>query len=203
MLRFIALACAIFLFGLNAPVFAQICCPSGCVQDANRCVFTGTTRTCASVPCSGGSSGSSGGSGGQTYVVYPLPPPYCPPSYPTPESRAAAANQCIATLSANAQLWGCLFEDDTGRAEDQRTGLSCPDRQKALANQCRSRCERYAASLFACNDRSEVWQRVFGDIGGLVYGSARVDLCGPRLKTSIGNLIRTRPSALQKQRSHR
>ncbi len=178
---------SIFCFGLNTPVFAQICCPAGCVNEYNppRCVTTGPNpRACYSVPCSQSSGGSGGGSGGgQTSVVYPLPLPYCPPSYPTPASRDAATNQCVATLAGNAQFWGCLFEDDAGRAEDQRTGLSCADRQRALANQCRARCERYVASLFFCSDTSAVWQRVFGDIGGFVYGSARVDLCGPRLKT--------------------
>ena len=189
MFRLVAITCSIFTLTicLDAPVFAQICCPAGCVQDSNRCVTTGANpRICNSVPCSGSSSGSSGGgSGGQTYVVPQRPPPYCPPSYPTPASRDAATNQCVDTLSGNAMFWGCLFEDDAGRAEDKRTGLSCADRQKALASQCRARCARYVASLFYCSDTSVEWQRVFGDIGGLVYGSARVDLCGPRLKTKF------------------
>jgi hypothetical protein len=42
---------SIFSFGMNATVFAQICCPAGCVQDANRCVTTGPNpRTCNTVP---------------------------------------------------------------------------------------------------------------------------------------------------------
>ena len=198
-MKYLPIIVAMATLGFTAPALAQVCCPSGCSQDANRCVFNGTNRTCASISCSGGSSGSSGGGsgGGQTYVVYPLPPPYCPPANSTQALRDAATDQCVAALSGNAQFWGCLFEDDAGRAEDQRTGLSCADRQKALANQCRARCERYAASLYICNDRNEVWQRAFGDIGGQVYGSARVDLCGPRLKTSRGYLIRTRPGILQ------
>ena len=205
-MRYLWLGLLVSMSGFSTPAFSQICCPAGCVNDYNppRCVTTGPNpRICNSVPCSSSPGSSGGGGGGQTYVVPQIPPPYCPPAYPTPASREAATNECVAALSGNAMFWGCLFEDDAGRAEDQRTGLSCADRQRALANQCRARCERYAASLYFCNDRNDVWQRVFGDIGGSVYGSARVDLCGPRLRTSIGNLIRTRPSDFQTQRSHR
>jgi hypothetical protein len=203
-MRYLLLMLLLSMFGFSTPASAQICCPDGCSQDGNRCVFNGTTRTCGSIACRGTPSPPSGGGGGRdTYVVPQIPPPYCPPAFPTPASRDAATNECVAALSGNAMFWACLFEDDAGRAEDRRTGLSCPDRQRALANQCRARCERYAASLYFCNDRNDVWQRVFGDIGGSVYGSARVDLCGPRLRTSIGNLIRTRPSDFQTQRSHR
>jgi hypothetical protein len=187
-----------FSFGFNTAAFA-VCCPGGCVENGyGGCWRTGTNNYCAPTSCQGSPGSSGGGSGGtNTYVAPQIPPPYCPKSYPTPASLDAATNQCVATLSGNAMFWGCLFEDDAGRAEDKRTGLSCPDRQKALASQCRARCASYVASLYYCSDTSWNWQRVFGDIGGSVYGSARVDLCGPRLKTSIGNFIRTRPSNIQ------
>jgi hypothetical protein len=206
-MKHLGIILAVATLGFTTPVFAQICCSANCVPNYNppRCVPTGVSSgTCYQIQCGNPPPPPSGGTGGRdTYVAPRIPPPYCPESYPNPQSRADATNQCIATLSGNAQLWSCWFEDDAGRAEDQRTGLSCPDRQRALANQCRSRCERYVASLYFCSEKNEVWQRAFGDIGGQVYGSARVDLCGPRLRTSIGNLIRTRPSALQTQRSHR
>jgi hypothetical protein len=200
-MRYLLLLVVISIFGLSTPLSAQICCPAGCVQDSNRCVTTGPNpRTCNSVPCSGTPSGSSGGSGRDTYVVPsgPFPSASCLEVNPTPASRAAATNQCVAALTANAQLWGCWFEDDAGRAEDQRTGLSCADRQKALANQCQARCASFAATQRACLDRSAYWQAVFGDIGGQMYGSARVDLCGPRLPTkrhkpSVSDRIRPFP----------
>ena len=50
---------------------------------------------------------------------------------------------------------------------------------------------------------TEDWQQAFGDIGGISYGFARIDRCGPPLRTSLRNLIRTPPSNLQTQRSHR
>jgi hypothetical protein len=200
-MKYLPIMLSFAILAFASPAFAQVCCPNGCVQNGyGGCWRNGTNNYCAPTSCPGSSGSSGGGSGGgQTYVVYPRPLPYCPVTYPTQASRDEATNRCVDTLSGNAMLWGCLFEDDAGKAEDQRTGLSCADRQKALANQCRARCSRYVASLYYCSDTSEVWQRPgnFGDIGGQVYGSARVDLCGPRLKTSRGNLIRTRPGILQ------
>ena len=198
-MRYLLLLVFVSIFGLSTPLSAQICCPAGCVQDSNRCVTTGPNpRTCNSVPCSGAAPGSSGGSGGNSYVAPARPIPYCPFLNPTPASRDAATNQCVATLTGNAQFWGCLFEDDAGKAEDQRTGLSCADRQKALANQCRARCARFASYQSACIDGAVSWQQAFGDIGGQTYGSARVDLCGPRLpskprKPSVADRIRRFP----------
>ena len=203
-MRRLGLVILISIFGLalNSSVFAQVCCPNGCSPNGyGGCWFNGTTNSCNRISCqtpppsSGGSAGS-----GQKGAAPIIPPQYCPRSYPTPATRDAATNRCVDTLSGNAMLWGCWFEDAAGRAEDQRTGLSCPDRQKALANQCRARCAAYVASLTACKDTGVEWQRVFGDIGGSVPGSARVDLCGPRLRTSIGNLIRPRAKNIQTQK---
>jgi len=175
---------SMFGFGLNTTVFAQICCRAGCVQDGNRCVTTGPTpRSCGTVPCSGSSPGSSGGGSGRPSVTPPVVLPHCPLSFPPPASREAATNQCLTSLGANAQFWRCWGEDDAGRAEDYRTGLSCHDRQRALANQCRDRCARFAATKTDCNDTNDWWQRSFGDIGGTAFGFARVELCGPPLPT--------------------
>jgi hypothetical protein len=188
----------IFGFGLNKTVFAQICCPVGCVQDANRCVTTGPNpRTCRSVPCSPGSPGTGGESGGGGVVIFTGPT--CNLINTTPAARDARTNQCVADLRGRAQLWGCLLEDDAGRAEDLRTGLTCPDRQAALANQCRTRCTKFAMWEGTCRSTDQVWQEFFGDIGGDRYGSARVELCGPRLRSSptvrlqIRNRHYTRP----------
>jgi hypothetical protein len=195
---------SLFGFGLNTAALA-VCCPGGCVDNGyGGCWRTGTNNYCSPISCGGSSGGSSGGGsgGGQTYAVPQIPPPYCPKTYSTPAQVTTAIDQCVAALGGNAMFWGCLFEDDAGRAEDQRTGLSCADRQKALANQCRARCARYVEPLTSCYNTTEHWQRIFGDIGGSTYGSARVDLCGPRLKTSIGYLLR-QPSNIRKQRLHR
>jgi hypothetical protein len=84
-------------------------------------------------------------------------------------------------------LRGCFFEDDAGRAEDKRTGLSCSDRQSALAKQCLKRCADYASDtnhlVCAGSYPNTVWRVSFGDISG--DGYARVDLCGPRLRSSF------------------
>src|SRR6187455_848228 len=99
-MRYLLLLVFVSIFGLSTPLSAQICCPAGCVQDSNRCVTTGPNpRTCNSVPCSGAAPGSSGGSGGNSYVAPARPIPYCPFLNPTPASRDAATNQCVATLT--------------------------------------------------------------------------------------------------------
>ena len=50
--------------------------------------------------------------------------------YPTKALRGAVTDACVKALTANAQFWGCGLEDAAGRAEDQKTGLSCPARQE-------------------------------------------------------------------------
>ena len=44
-------------------------------------------------------------------------------------------------------------------AEDERTGLSCPVRQAALARQCRKRCADFASVVTSnvCLDPNGVW----------------------------------------------
>src|SRR5262245_21009909 len=189
---------SIFGFGFNTTVFGQICCPAGCVQDANRCVTIGPNpRTCNSVPCTGGPQRPGGPPVGGGVVHFPPPP--CILLNRTQAARDAVTNQCVADLRGRAQLWGCLFEDDAGRAEDLRTGLSCPDRQAALASQCRARCAKFAMWEGTCRSRDQAWQEFFGDIDGSAYGSARIDLCGPRLRSSpaVRLQIRNRPYTRQ------
>jgi hypothetical protein len=185
---------SIFGFGFNATTFAQICCPAGCVQDASRCVTIGPNpRSCNTVQCRPGNPPGGGTGGGAPAVIFPRPT--CFLLNRTPAARDARTNQCVADLRGRAQLWGCLFEDDAGRAEDLRTGLSCPDRQAALANQCRARCAKFAMWEGSCRSTDQVWQEFFGDIGGDRYGSARIDLCGPRLRSNprYVSQIRNRP----------
>jgi len=92
----------------------------------------------------------------------------------------------VQDLMGNAILFGCLFENEAGKADDKKTALTCPGRQAALANQCRSRCERYVSAANICKSRDQTWHDYFGDIGGNTVGSARVDLCGPPLRANIG-----------------
>ena len=176
------------------PAVAQICCPSGCVQNNNGCVTTGPNpRTCNIVPCTGGAGGppvggTTGGGGGQ----FPPEPPIggqCASTTPTSAQLSAATSKCMTALKSNAELVGCLFEDDAGKAEDQRTGLTCPQRQAAMAAQCQSRCSTFAqetAATWCVNPGyiDDAWKRVFGDIGGEKVGSARVKDCGPPIKSS-------------------
>lgn len=172
---------------------AQVCCPAGCVQNNNSCVTTGPNpRSCSPVACNPGSGGSGGGSSGTGTVQAPPNPPQnqCFALQPTQVKIDDVTNNCVASLVANAQFVGCLFEDDAGRAEDKRTDLTCADRQAALAKQCRSRCATFAQSttrLF-CNYEGFIdqqWQAAFGDIGGNMVGSARVQDCGPPLKPHL------------------
>ena len=116
----------------------------------------------------------------------------CPSWFPTEASRNAATNKCVKDLIENAIFLGCLLEDDTGRAEDKRTALSCPARQAALANQCRDRCIQFVSASFTCRNPNETWHDTFGDIGGNTVGSARVDLCGPPLRNGLINIRKAR-----------
>lgn len=172
---------------------AQICCPAGCVQNNNGCVTTGANpRSCSTVPCNPGSGSSGGGSPGKGSGQAPANPvqPQCFTVQSTPAKVIDATNKCVASLVASAQLVGCFFEDDAGRAEDKRTGLTCAARQAALAKQCRIRCESFAQSIserVCTNDdfMDLMWHATFGDIGGNVVGSARVQACGPPLKAKL------------------
>ena len=181
-MRYLRVMMLVSICGLSTPVFAEICCPSGCSADSNppRCIFNGTANTCGQVACAPTPQRTRGPTG-------PAPPGEFVPPSGSPciglgATGAELVKKCVSELSGNAQFFGCfLFEDSAGRAEDARTGLSCPARQAALAKQCRARCSDFAAKFPTCRDPKIVWQESFGDIGGLAFGSARVELCGPRL----------------------
>ena len=162
---------------LVSSAYAAPCCPAGCVQTPIS--VCGRVPIRAAAHCSHvaevvAEDQAVAEVGTQTGVVFPRPaPPPCFPVNSTPAARNAATDQCVSSLSANAQLLGCFFEDNAGRAEDARTGLSCPAREAALANQCRGRCAVFASSLFTCSDPNAVWQTAFGSIGGILRISAR------------------------------
>jgi hypothetical protein len=104
---------------------------------------------------------------------------------PTKALVDEATNQCVNALTGSAQLQNCSFEDDAGRAEDKRTGLSCPDRQAALAKQCLNRCTNYANHLVCAGSYpNTVWPIYFGDISA-AHNFARVELCGPPLRSTL------------------
>ena len=204
---YLKLVILVLAYALISPAFAQTCCPAGCVQDADRCVTTGPLWTkCTPIACAGGSRTPSGESAGRTgahrasvlarplrtartYVAPVQIPPQCPLMNPTKAEVDEATNQCVNALTGSAQLRGCFFEDDAGRAEDKRTGLSCPDRQAALAKQCLERCADYASDtthlVCAGSYPNTVWHISFGDISGDTGDSARVDLCGPPLRSIV------------------
>src|SRR5258705_122925 len=129
----------------------------------------------------------------RNYVAPRQIPPECPLMDLTKAQVDEATNQCVNALTGSAQFRGCFFEDDAGRAEDKRTGLSCPDRQAALAKQCLKRCANYASDTthLVCTGSypNTVWHISFGDIPGGTGNSARVDLCGPRLRASASRLV--------------
>jgi hypothetical protein len=199
-MRCLKLAVLFLAYALITPAFADSCCPNGCVQDFNpsRCVQIGTQNSCgAPFACGGGSRSPSGGSGsGGGAIGGSSQPQPCIVVRPTNAQVEAATNQCVNDLRASAQLVGCFFENDAGRAEDARTGLSCPDRQGALAQLCRQRCANYAIawmnSSCVAQDRNSVWKAFFGDIAGELYGSASVQGCG-HLRSSYFNRVPRAP----------
>ena len=197
-MRYLKLAILVLAYALiSSPAFAQTCCPAGCAPEANRCVTTGPLWTrCIPIACAEDSQRPSAGSSDPTrehrksaVLARPLrtAPPDCPLMNPTKAQVDEATNQCMNGLTRTAQLRDCFFEDDAGRAEDKRTGLSCPDRQAALAKQCLKRCANYASDTthLVCTGSypNTVWHISFGDISGDIGNSARVDLCGPPLRS--------------------
>ncbi len=206
-MRYLKPAILILAYALiSLPAFAQTCCPAGCAPEADRCVTTGPLWTrCIPIACPEGSRRPSPASSGparehrksavlarplraaRTYVAPRQIPPHCPLTNPTKAQVDEATNQCVNALTQSAQLQNCFFEDDAGRAEDKRTGLSCPDRQAALAKQCQKRCANYATDTthLVCTGSypNTVWRISFGDISGDTGNSARVDLCGPPLRS--------------------
>lgn len=130
----------------------------------------------------------------RAYVAPVQIPTHCSLMNPTKAQVDEATDQCVNTLTGSAQFRGCFFEDDAGRAEDKRTGLSCPERQAALAKQCLKRCANYASDTthLVCTGSypNTVWHISFGDISGDTGDSARVDLCGPRLRASLSSQLR-------------
>ena len=206
-MRYLKSAILILAYALiPSPAFVQTCCPAGCVPEANRCVTTGPQWTrCIPIACAEGSRGSAGSSSpgehrkravlarpvrtARTYVAPRQIPSHCPLMNPTRAQVDEATNQCVNALTRSAQLRDCFFEDDAGRGEDKRTGLSCPDRQAALAKQCLKRCANYAsdATHLVCTGSypNTVWHISFGDILDDTGNSARVDLCGPPLKSVL------------------
>jgi hypothetical protein len=204
-MRYLKLPILVLAYALISPAFSQTCCPEGCAPEGNRCITTGPLWTrCIPIACAGDSRRPSGESAGparkhraavrtrplrtaRTYVAPPQIPPQCPLMNPTKAEIDEATNQCVNTLTGSARLRACFFEDDAGRAEDQRTGLSCPERQAALAKQCLKRCADYAANTThlgcAGSYPNTVWHISFGDISAA--GTARVEFCGPRLKASV------------------
>jgi hypothetical protein len=208
-MRHLKLIILFLTYAMISPAFADVCCPSGCVPtnayNSTACVHAGTQNSCGNGSVCGGGSGSSAGGGsgsgsGGGSRGAPMQGPVSPPQQcfslnPTSAVVAATTNKCIADLTANAQLFGCFFEDAAGRAEDARTGLSCPDRQAALAKQCRKRCADFASARWYCvgQDPNTNWLASFGDIGGVTIGSVNVDRCGPRLRSTFKTRWRVLP----------
>ena len=121
-----------------------------------------------------------------SYVAQRQISPLCPLMSPTKALVDEATNQCVSALTGSAQLQNCSFEDDAGRAEDKRTGLSCPDRQAALAKQCLNRCANYASHLVCSGSYANaVWRIYFADISVDTRNFARVELCGPPLRSIL------------------
>jgi hypothetical protein len=204
---------SILAFALISPAFAQTCCPAGCARDGNLCVTTGPLWAhCIPIACAEDSR-THGESASptrkhrtavlvrppaRTYLAPSQIPPQCPLTNPTKAQIDEATAQCVNALTREAQWRECFFEDDAGRAEDKRTGLSCYDRQAALAKQCLKRCTGYASDathlVCAGSYPDTVWRASFGDISSDGAGSARADLCGPRLSGSVSGPLQQAPT---------
>lgn len=178
----------LLVFGCNAAM-AQVCCPAGCVQNANTCVTSGPTpAACAPIPCwgtSGGTGSSGGGSSGGASSEFPQPAPCLPPNGPDGNAMIKKyADKCLADLTATAEFWGCLFEDEAGKAQDKALNMTCAQRKAAYAAECSARCTKFSTNYVnLCQSHAKgadgFWQDAFGDLGGTKYPAARVEGCGP------------------------
>jgi hypothetical protein len=161
--------------------------PSGRSPDHNVDRHTGGQR--ASVLRQHASASARPPPAARNYVAPPQIPPQCPLLNPTKAQLDEATSQCVNALTEGAQRRDCFFEDDAGRAEDKRTGKNCLDRQAVLAKQCLKRCVHYASDrahlVCAGSYPNTLWRNSFGDISGESSNSARVDLCGPPLKSQL------------------
>jgi hypothetical protein len=178
------------IFGLSTTAFAQqqqqICCPSGCVSDNEypnpHCVYTNTQRICPMTlgPC-------------------PTTKPRPPNLLPSPGTAGGTGllpgcqslfdpNFCVGQLAYHGTTGHCGFiESYADKAEDNRTGLACWQRQAKMASQCTARCLRFTKLLDNCSHALSVWKQVFGDISYYnVPYYANIDLCGPPLPTRPG-----------------
>jgi hypothetical protein len=205
-IAYLKLVVLVLAYALMSPAFAQTCCPAGCAPEANRCVTTGPLWTrCIPFACAGASRMPSAGSSpehsehrksaalarplraARAYLPPRQIPSECPLANPTKAQIDEATSRCVKELTESAQLWDCLFEDDAGKAEDKRTGLTCHDRQAALAKQCLKRCANYASDTthLVCTGSypNTVWHISFGDVSG-DSDTAHIDLCGPPLRAS-------------------
>jgi hypothetical protein len=150
-MRYLKLIILFLAYAMISPAFADVCCPSGCVpsyalQFDRVCLhgYPEFLRLWLYLPREFWRLVRRLRLG--TDLVSPRQvPTQCIPLNPTKAMVDAGTNKCVNDLTGNAQFWGCLFEDDAGRAEDQRTGLSCAERQAALAKRCLKRCAAYAS----------------------------------------------------------
>ena len=200
-MRYLKLIILFLAYALITPAFAQTCCPAGCVQNApNHCVAIGPVQnSCGNTfTCPPGSQSPGGPTGPFPRVTFGIPGPQCFLLNSTPALVASATAKCVSDLTGSATFVGCFLEDDAGRAEDKRTGLSCPARQAALAGACLSRCAAFASHTSTCRDSNSVWHDYFGDISGDIVGSAGVERCGPPLRDSFFR----RAGRLRPQRLH-
>lgn len=87
----------VFSLVLASQASAQICCPSGCVQDGNHCVTIGANQTaCATVPCPSGGSGPGGGApgAGHSGEVLIMPPSHGPVCFVDQPPRGSYQRSC-------------------------------------------------------------------------------------------------------------
>jgi hypothetical protein len=176
----------IAIFGLGTTALAFPCCPKDCVytnEQLGYCVHNGTLNYC-----------------GPAFTCPNPPPP--PPSHDNPRAGGGTApggfspigclgmfdpNFCVDQLANNRTRQLCLNESYADKAEDNRTGLACWQRQAKMASQCTARCQQFTALLGNnCSRAQSVWLQVFGPIGAGPYGFAEIENCGPRLPSRPG-----------------
>ena len=177
-MRYLRAMMLVSICGLSTPAFAQICCPLRCRPTPIPRVAFLMVRRAPAV---------------RSHALQLLNARPDLPDRARLEIAHRAQASHLALVSASlGQSWSKMYErivwkraafplllfgeNSADRAEDSRTDLSCPARQAKLASQCQARCSRFAANFQVCSDPNSQWQRFFGDIGGVAFGSAHVEL---------------------------
>ena len=161
----------------GTPVFADLCCPSGCSPSGygNACWYNSTNNSCGTGwTCQAPTSRTGGGVSGQ--VVHPPRPEGFAPCFGLGVIGGRVGQKMYERIVWETRSFSIAFfswKIVLDRAEDYRTGLSCPARQAKLAKQCQARCSYLPANFQVCSDPNSRAGNVSSEILAVLHSGPR------------------------------